>query len=293
MDEAMKLNYSLVLAAGGSINNTPSLSAQKLPFYTTACGHFSANQSYFTERQGLENSCLLFYTLGGRGLLRYHDAEAELLPGQAALINCFDYQYYSTASEEPWDFKWVHIGGAVAADYEQRINGNSLNVVALGEPCRTSTALDGVYALLRDREDFLADIKICGLIMEALTELAVARQQPNNDTGLHRHRAELEHALAFVRVNYHRRIGVDDILAGVNISKYYFLRLFKARTGLGLYEFLNNHRVDVAKQLLKSTDRTVGDIAHSVGFPDVNCFIRYFKKVTGATPELFRRYYLY
>jgi YesN/AraC family two-component response regulator len=150
-----------------------------------------------------------------------------------------------------------------------------------------------MLSLFEGSEDFLADVKICGLIAEMLTEMVLARQHPANGMGLYRHQPEMEAALSHIRLNYARRIGVDDIVAGNSLSKYYFLRLFKSYTGMGLYEYLNNHRVDVAKKLLKSTDNTVGGIALAVGFQDVNCFIRYFKKVTGTTPDVFRRYYLY
>ena len=290
----MKLNFNLAESGKSfSIDNTPPIMSRRLPFYVTTAGHFIMSRSYFTEREGMENSCLFFYTLGGRGLLRYRGAEVEMLPGQAAIINCYEYQYYATASNEPWSFKWAHIGGPAAAVYEERINGDSLNVVTLGEACRTAQALDSMLLILRDREDFMSDVKVCGLLSEALTELVLTRQHPVNDAGLPRHRDGLELALSYIRANYNRRIGVDDIVGRTNISKYYFLRLFKAYTGMGLYEYLNNHRVDMAKKLLRTSDQTVGGVAQAVGFTDVNSFIRYFKKVAGVTPDVFRRYYLY
>jgi AraC-like DNA-binding protein len=288
----MKLNYNLGVAEGSaSINNTPSLSAQRLPFFTTAAGHFIADSAYYTEREGLENSYLLLYTLAGRGQLKYKGGEYELLGGQAALINCFEYQYYATASDTPWEFKWVHIGGLSAGEYEERINGGAFNLITLDDSCRTGPALDSIRRLLLDSRSALCDVKICSALMEILTELITIRQHPSGANGLHR--VDVESALEFIRANYSRMISIDEIIERTHMSKFYFLRLFKAYTGLGLYEYLNNHRIDMAKKQLKATDSTVGSVGQAVGFNDVNCFIRYFKKVTGVTPAMFRKYYLY
>jgi AraC family transcriptional regulator len=291
MEWIMKLNYSLPASlASRAANNTPGLASQRLPFHTTSAGHFSAGGEYFTEREGMENSCLLFYTLAGRGLLRYRGGEWGLYPGQAAIINCFEYQYYATA-EEPWEFKWIHIGGGMAAEYEARINAGSLRRVALGGTCRTGAALDAVLALLEDRGDPLADVKISGAISDMLTELAsfAGRGAPDGKP----RRGEIDAALVYIRENYRCITGVDEIAAHAGMSKYYFLRVFKAHTGTGPYECLNNHRIDAAKRLLKEGGRKVGETALAVGFNDVNCFIRYFKKVTGVTPAVYQKYYLY
>lgn len=288
----MKMNASQNSGAGmKSAENTPSLAAQRLPFYTTAAGHFLAEGDYFTEREGLENSYLLFYTLGGRGRLRYRGGDWDLLPGNACIINCFEYQYYATVSEEPWEFKWVHIGGSMVGEYESRINQGSLRIVLLGEPCKTDSALDGILRLLKDKADVLADMKICEALTAALTELATSGRSRDEAGSLHQQ--EVLAAMRYIRENYSRISGIDEIAGRMHISKYYFLRQFKAHTGLGLYEYLNNYRIDMAKRLLKDERCKVSGAALSVGFGDVNCFIRYFKKVTGVTPAIYQKYYLY
>lgn len=287
----MKLNFSHPISTlSRAVNNTPGLAAQRLPFHTTGAGHFVAGGEYFTEREGMENSCLLFYTLAGRGLLRYRGGEWELAPGHAALINCFEYQHYATA-EEPWEFKWIHIGGGMAAEYEARINAGSLCSVPLGESCKTGAALDAVLALLENRDDPLADVKISGAVSDMLTELASFARR--GARGGKPHRREIGSALAYIRENYRCIAGVDEMAGRAGMSKYHFLRVFKAHTGAGPYEYLNNLRIDAAKRLLKEEGRKVGEAALAVGFNDVNCFIRYFKKVTGVTPAVYRKFYLY
>jgi AraC-like DNA-binding protein len=288
----MKLSYNIGCKEGSSsINNTPSLASQRLPFYTTSTGHYIANKDYFTEREGMENSHLLFYTASGQGILKYRGCERELEPGYAVIINCYEYQYYATASDAPWDFKWIHIGGAMAGEYEERVNMGSLSLIPLGMANKTDAALDSTLILLQDKADYLADVKICENITAMLTELVTCALKPIGAQSLHQQ--EMEAALRYIRSNYSRIDGIDEIAGCTNLSKYYFLRQFKAYTGLSPYEFLNNQRIDAAKQLLKEPGCKVGNTGLAVGFNDVNCFIRYFKKVTGVTPATYQRYYLY
>jgi AraC-like DNA-binding protein len=287
----MRLNYYLGVGPEYlSVDNTPGAAAKRLPFYTTAAGFFAAGAEYFTEREGMEDNHLLFYTVSGQGSLNYRGQQWELTPGSAALINCGEYQRYATASATPWVFKWVHIGGAAVGEYESRINRGAFCPVPLGEDCKTDGALDDILRLLREKADLCADVRICEALMGILTELVTGNLFPDESHSLHRQ--QVRQAIRYMQEHYRTIGGVDEIVAHAHLSKYYFLRQFKAHTGMGLYEFLNSHRVDVAKGLLRDAACTVGAAAQAVGFNDVNCFIRYFKKVTGVTPAVYRKYYM-
>lgn len=288
----MLLNYHVGTGTGYlSVDSTPGAAAKRLPFYTTAAGIFQAGGEYFTEREGMQDSHLLFYTMSGSGSLQYRGQQWALTPGTAALINCHEYQRYATASPEPWVFRWAHIGGGAVGEYESRVNKGALTVVDLGEECRTASALDDILNLLRDKSNLLADVKICEALSVILTELVTGNRTAGETHGPH-HR-EVQKAIQYMRDRFATIEGIDEIVDCTHISKFYFLRQFKAHTGMGLYEYLNSYRVDVAKGMLKDPGCTVGAAAQAVGFGDVNCFIRYFKKVTGITPAVYQRYYLF
>ena len=89
-----------------------------------------------------------------------------------------------------------------------------------------------------------------------------------------------------------KKIGIDDITKQILMSKYHFLRLFKAYSGVSPYEYLINYRITNAKRLLKETEMSISEICNCVGFSDTNNFIRSFKRITGTTPGSFRRYWI-
>lgn len=74
-----------------------------------------------------------------------------------------------------------------------------------------------------------------------------------------------------------------------HLSRYYFCRAFKASFGVPPHRYLLNRRIERAKRLLVSTERSMTDIGWSVGFQEPSSFTAAFRRVTGLTPTAYRR----
>lgn len=85
------------------------------------------------------------------------------------------------------------------------------------------------------------------------------------------------------------RQNIDDIIKPTGYSHSQYLRKFKESTGVPLIQYLMNLRINHAKSLLLSTQKSVLEIAYEVGYDSVNYFIRAFKSRTrGITPLQYR-----
>lgn len=287
----MKLNYVMDISEKSfSFSHTPGIQSQRLPFYVHNCGHFYSQSSYFTEREGLDNY-LLIYTISGRGYLKYKDVNYNLEPNQAVIFYCNEPQFYKTASQEPWEFKWLHLNGTAIVEYYNIINGDSLNVVFMGEHSKISEKFDTIFQTITDNT-LIADIKINSVLTAIITEITVMRHSSLNNKKYYQHKAEIDKVISFIKENYNRKITIEELTTSVFISKYYFLRLFKASIGQSPCEYLINYRINVAKYLLKTSELSVSEICYRVGFADANNFIRYFKKLVGVTPLYYRKYWV-
>ena len=102
-------------------------------------------------------------------------------------------------------------------------------------------------------------------------------------------REVINKAIDYMKHNFNTRINLDDIVADVFLSKDYFRQLFKKTTGTSITDFVQKTRVDEAKRLLLTTNRTVYDIAGSCGFTDIKFFYKTFRKITGKTPGEFKK----
>ena len=85
-----------------------------------------------------------------------------------------------------------------------------------------------------------------------------------------------------------RDISLDEVSREVNISPYYFSKLFKDSTEQNFIEYLTNLRMDKAKELLLTTDSSMKEICSMVGYADPNYFSRTFKKNIGVTPTEYK-----
>lgn len=83
----------------------------------------------------------------------------------------------------------------------------------------------------------------------------------------------------------------EEIAAHVYLNPAYLSRLFKKETGQSLTEFILELRMRKVKSLLESTNDKISDIAKSVGFCNFSHFTKTFKKMTGMTPNEYRRHY--
>ena len=92
----------------------------------------------------------------------------------------------------------------------------------------------------------------------------------------------------YILSNYSKDISLDDVSRQVNISPYYFSKIFKEETGEGFVEYLTRIRMEKAKELLATTEYSMKEICSMVGYADPNYFSRSFKKNVGVTPTEYK-----
>lgn len=93
----------------------------------------------------------------------------------------------------------------------------------------------------------------------------------------------------YIRNNYERELDLSTIAGKVFLSPSYFIRVFREETGLSPINYLLKVRIENAKEMLKTTNMKVRDIATAVGFSNQQRFNEMFRKFTSMTPLEFRR----
>ena len=130
--------------------------------------------------------------------------------------------------------------------------------------------------------------KIFLLIRRALTyrdDVPVAGMQENSEDadGL------LKKVDAFIEKNMHRNFTVRDIANHLFMEYSYFSRLFSARYGIRLKQYINQKRLTMAKELITDSNMTMTEIAVKCGFETLYRMERIFKKEEGLSPSAFHR----
>lgn len=92
----------------------------------------------------------------------------------------------------------------------------------------------------------------------------------------------------YIRDNYHRDLSLDEVSRQLDLSPYYFSKLFKEETGSNFVEYVTNLQIGRAKEMLSQEECSMKEICAEVGYSDPNYFSRIFKKNTGLTPTEYR-----
>lgn len=96
-------------------------------------------------------------------------------------------------------------------------------------------------------------------------------------------------AKQYIKDNYMHDISLFDIANHVSVTPYHFCRVFKKETNVNFTSFLNDVRINRAKQLLIETNLNNDEICNRIGINSVNYFYQLFKSFTGFTPHTFRK----
>jgi len=95
--------------------------------------------------------------------------------------------------------------------------------------------------------------------------------------------------LAYIEASLGSKIAIGEMADRVALSKSHFSRAFKRSFGCPPMAYVGLRRVERAKLMITSTSQRLMDIALACGFADQSHLTRYFRRVVGMSPGLWRR----
>lgn len=202
------------------------------------------------------------------------------------------------ASIDRKDLSGVLAGANAFFDWMERCYADDLDDIrlkvlefVLAAESRVYIQVGGVYRF-QSRKNYLSDVLnmnelpalrlwFIGKMTEAC-QRAQSGQSERSDNAISR-------ARKFIEENYMRTdISLDEVSQEVDISPYYFSKLFKEETGQNFIDYLTAIRIDRAKELLICTNYSMKEIGAEIGYSDPNYFSRTFKKNVGVTPTEYK-----
>lgn len=95
--------------------------------------------------------------------------------------------------------------------------------------------------------------------------------------------------LPYIDENYQDiNLSVSAIADYFQVHPVYVSRLFKEQMGEGLLDYISRYRVEKSKEILKTTNLTLEEVAAAVGYSNSRTFSRVFKKYEKITPGKYR-----
>ena len=129
-----------------------------------------------------------------------------------------------------------------------------------------------------------AVVKLLAIFAQHLSMLSnqvVVRQEHSEPPAITR-------AKEFIHQHLTEDLSLGQVAKAVNMSTFYFCKMFKKVTGINFTDYLSRVRIEKSKNLLLNRNLRVSEIAFDVGFQSLTHFNRVFKKILGQSPTQYR-----
>ena len=236
----------------------------------------------------------IFIQLSGRSIMNFPKQKLNMYPGTFSIIprgiphgetcRTFKGPFYNLVLLFKQNKLNLHLS---------REGENSRPVITAIEHFKAPAAgtinghLDKVVDLYQNAKKAKAS-HIKGLLLVALSEmLEVVQGKSIASQEEHFKIAQCKRLVAANLADH--SLSVKQLANWIKCSSDYLSNLFRLETGERLSWYINQQRIQHARNLLKTTSLNISEIAWASGYFDPGYFIRVFKKNTGHTPKEYRK----
>ncbi len=226
---------------------------------------------------GTRNSFFIYYIIDGKG---YYNGKA-VMKGQGFLVERGQTEKYSPDKNEPWELLWIESDDDSIKGLMDTYNANERTQIFDYNYCDAFETVTEFIRLNHNR--ILSD----AVVLEQF--LHIYNGHAGHAFPLNSAEAYLDFAVKYIHSNIHRKISLKELAQATNISNEYLRRLFIEKFGLSPKQYINNHRLTIAKTMLNETDASVTQIAHATGFNTGIEFSKFFSANQRVSPTRYRQ----
>ncbi len=221
------------------------------------------------ESSGFRNYWMIHYVRSGHGTLEYRGESYTLGAGELFIVSPGEWHRYVADSKDPWCYTWICFTGTRGDDFTAMPPIHPYP----GDTFRRILRIDE-YA------DAAAEYAV-SCLFEILSYLR--REEGAEETGGYAERAK-----RMVDSLYMLPITVGSIAEQLSLDRRYLPRLFRARYGMTLQEYLIRVRMENAARYIKE-GYNAEEAGRLSGYAEPVNFYRMFKRYFGEGPAAYRR----
>lgn len=185
--------------------------------------------------------------------------------------------------QSEWDFMVIHY--QIHDDNKDALSyASSHYQINPGHSTRINTILHRLYQLCNTPGN-LTTLRAKSLFFNLLDEILTCAANQENDNN----RNLVEQSIEYIKLHYMNPLTIPELAAQYDLTAKQFAYLFQKYIGIGPNEYLIDHRMQHAKELLCTTTFSVAKISACVGYSDPYYFSKLFKKRTGFSPSALQR----
>ena len=181
-----------------------------------------------------------------------------------------------------------------AANYFDAINNSCQVVLSIFK--HFDSVSNAPESILKDQYDTISKIRqarvideIANAIGEFCVHICRVIEEENSNANLLKHKKIIDDIKLHIKENYYNpNLSIEMAADVAELSPGYLGKLFKSIAAVSFNDYVNNVRLEMAKELLLSTNEPASRICEKVGIYNITYFSTLFKKIYGMTPSQFR-----
>jgi len=254
--------------------------------YLQGVGYYPQARNHSMQRTEHEDN-LLLYCSGGQGEVHAYGQSFPVTKGDLVLLPQGLPHQYAADSNDPWSIHWVHFAGQHAnAFVDHLVFPAATCVIPVGTHPKLITDLDTLLSVRKTGYRLNGFLHASQVLKQILAYLALLTTSQVRQTG---HFLDLDAIQAIMEENLHGTLDLDTLAASAHLSKYHFCKRYKALTGYSPIQHFIHLKIERACYLLDLSQEPVSTVAAALGYDDAHYFSRLFRKVTGVSPQGYRR----
>lgn len=261
-----------------------------LDFHLILAGHFTMGRGYSIWRKRGTKSWLLVCTLGGKGRFGYPGGEIKVNPGDLALLEPGILHDYGVESElQQWETVWAHF--YPYSHWSDWLKWPEEAPGLMRLRLLETEAFDDITGKLGEMysRSLGSDRHGKALAMNALEEALILCDLYNPHSLGVRWDSRIQRTADYLCSRLAEHFSLEDLASHVGLSTSRIAHLFREQTGTTPLQFLEDKRMERARQLLEATSQTVEAVGRDVGYDDPFYFSKRFKAQAGVSPREYRK----
>ncbi len=257
------------------------------PLFVLSAGHyrFVKMKRYYTHRPQGRPDWQLIYIAGGTAQFFIGGVWHTVREGGMVLYYPDEEQEYKYFLDEKPDVYWVHFTGTEVGALLERYALTRGVVHNVGVDARYCERMENIIRELQLKRA-TADELTTLLLHELLLRMSRGAEESRTD----RTRSQMiEQAVSEMEQRFAEPLTVAGLAEQFHVESGWFSRLFRRRMGVSPQQYLTQVRMTKARELLSTTDCSIGEAARLSGYDNQLYFSRLFHKMYGCAPREYRQ----
>ncbi|MGN1097708.1 MAG: AraC family transcriptional regulator [Clostridia bacterium] len=233
----------------------------------------------FGEKPHIWSTFLLHYVYSGKGYLNADGRKIHVSEGEAFVIFPGQIANYFADEAEPFEYRWIEFYGDGMRELLPNAAFSVKNPVVEDDSGEIGRALKDIV----DSGE-LPNAALMSKFWTLVGALSVGGGKEVNSAERY-----VQQAVYYIQENIGKKTTVIDVSSRLNLSKTYFTSIFTKQMGIPPKKYILSQHMETAKELLKRTSYSVGEIANIVGYDDSSDFTKAFIRYEGTAPSAYRK----